>query len=164
MEEEKVRQERDYKLIDGKLVGRITMWAKIPIPEIEGDLGEARTDTVQEFSELGTKEFPKYAMNSKEQVEKQLKDINEKLINLKDVNDKDVLSPTMDGLLAARKASKTRNVLKNLDLFLGKVMQKKQLLQQKEYMETQLKMVNEDIELMKKAGVKFEDGGNRNSD
>ena len=155
-ENEKVRQERRYELLNNKLVGTIKMWAKIPIPAIEGELGEAYTVTTQTFSSLGTIEFTKYAAKSKEQVEKQLKDINEKLKNLSDIKNEDVLSPTMDGLLAARKTSKTRNVLKNLDLFLGKVIQKKQLLIQKDYMKDQLKVIDEDIDLMKKAGVKFD--------
>lgn len=155
-EEEKVKQESNYEIVDGKLVGTIKAWAKIPIPGVEGDLGEAYNETVQKFSVLGTSEFPKYAMNSKKEVEKRLKDFNEKLEALKDVRDEDVMNPTMEGLLAARKGSKTRSVLKNLDLFLGKVIQKKQLLQQKQYMIEQLKVVKEDIELMKKAGVKFD--------
>ena len=158
MDEEKVRQERGYELRNGLLVGTVKMWAKIPIPDVKGEFGEARTVTVQDFSVLGTMEFPKYATKSKEQVEKQLKDINDKLEVFKDIKEEDLLSPTMEGLLAARKTSKTRNVLKNLDLFLGKVMQKRQLLTQKTYMDDQLKVIDEDINSMKKAGIKFDAG------
>ena len=145
-----MKEIRKYELgKDKELIGIVKQEVpiKLQIEDKNVEVGIAYSLTRQVFNKLGTEQFPKFVKMSKDRIEKQLQQINDALDNMSGISEEALHDVNIPTLIQLRKSEFKRQLV-NLDAYIGKLQKKQQLITQKDYLESQLKMVNEDEKLL----------------
>ena len=138
------------KLKNGDLRVTVDTKAEVILPTKEKQLkiGKYTQKTIQVIEKKNVKVLSNFMRNQIDTTKIQVEELNQILEKLKDVNIELIPEDILMDITEIRKNMKGKSSskhLKNLDIYLGALMKKKQTIMQKEYLDKQLTQMNLDF-------------------